>query len=324
MESKPVLFIDLLNLYCRSFASVPLTNDNGEHVGGVYGSLNALQSYIKRFEPSECIIAWEGSQSGERRRKKLKEYKEGRKMVGMRRGFTTSDRDEKEAFARQLELLKASLDHLPMKQVAVKYLEADDAIAYMAKKVIDKKSIIITTDRDYLQLVDENISVFRPVKTKENPTGEMIYLEWMHKKENIHPYNYALLKAIVGDKSDNITGVKGIGEKTARKDIHLLWSAHEEFDIDDLFKWLLTRKEKKYQKYLDNEDLIRLNYKIVQLLELEISLASIDSLRNSYISETPKFNSYQFRINLLSEDISPTNLDNWMASFSILQDKPVI
>ena len=245
-------------------------------------------------------------------------------MVGMRRGFTTSDVDEKEAFARQLELLKNSLDHLPMKQVAVKYLEADDAIAYMAKKVIDKKSIIITTDRDYLQLVDENISVFRPVKTKENPTGEMINLEWMHKKENIHPYNYALLKAIVGDKSDNITGVKGIGEKTARKDIHLLWSAHEEFDIDDLFKWLLTRKEKKYQKYLDNEDLIRLNYKIVQLLELEISLASIDSLRNSYISETPKFNSYQFRINLLSEDISPTNLDNWMASFSILQDKPVI
>ena len=324
MESKPVLFIDLLNLYCRSFASVPLTNDNGEHVGGVYGSLNALQSYGKRFEPSECIIAWEGSQSGERRRKKLKEYKEGRKMVGMRRGFTTSDVDEKEAFARQLELLKNSLDHLPMKQVAVKYLEADDAIAYMAKKVIDKKSIIITTDRDYLQLVDENISVFRPVKTKENPTGEMINLEWMHKKENIHPYNYALLKAIVGDKSDNITGVKGIGEKTARKDIHLLWSAHEEFDIDDLFKWLLTRKEKKYQKYLDNEDLIRLNYKIVQLLELEISLASIDSLRNSYISETPKFNSYQFRINLLSEDISPTNLDNWMASFSILQDKPVI
>ena len=324
MESKPVLFIDLLNLYCRSFASVPLTNDNGEHVGGVYGSLNALQSYVKRFEPSECIIAWEGSQSGERRRKKLKEYKEGRKMVGMRRGFTTSDVDEKEAFARQLELLKNSLDHLPMKQVAVKYLEADDAIAYMAKKVIDKKSIIITTDRDYLQLVDENISVFRPVKTKENPTGEMINLEWMHKKDNIHPYNYALLKAIVGDKSDNITGVKGIGEKTARKDIHLLWSAHEEFDIDDLFKWLLTRKEKKYQKYLDNEDLIRLNYKIVQLLELEISLASIDSLRNSYISETPKFNSYQFRINLLSEDISPTNLDNWMASFSILQDKPVI
>ena len=324
MENKPVLFIDLLNLYCRSFASVPLTNDNGEHVGGIYGSLNALQSYIKRFEPSECVIAWEGAQSGERRRKKLREYKEGRKMVGMRRGVTTSDIDEKEAFARQLDLLKNSLDFLPMKQVAVKYLEADDAIAYLAKKVIDKKSIIITTDRDYLQLVDENISVFRPVKTKENPTGEMIDLEWMHKKENIHPPNYALLKAIVGDKSDNIQGVKGVGEKTVKRQIHLLWDDKKGYDIDDLFEWLKGRSESKYQKYIDNEELIRLNYKIVQLLELEISLASIDSLRNSYISDTPKFNSYKFRINLMSEDISPNNIDNWVANFSILNEQPVL
>ena len=324
MKENPILFIDLLNLYWRSFASVPLTNDGGEHVGGIYGSLNALQSYIKRFEPSECIIAWEGSQSGERRRKKLKEYKEGRKMVGMRRGFTTSDRDEKAAFARQLELLKDALDHLPMKQVAVKYLEADDAIAYLAKKVADKKSVIVSTDRDYLQLIDENISVFRPVKTKENPTGELIDLEWMHKKENIHPPNYALLKAIVGDKSDNIAGVKGVGEKTARKDIKILWSDREAFDIDDLFKWLLSRSEKKYQKYIDNEELIRNNYKVVQLLELEVSMAAIDTLQNSYISDTPKFNSYKFRVNLLSEDISPNNLDNWMASFSILSKTPVI
>jgi len=210
-----------------------------------------------------------------------------------------------------------------MKQVAVKYLEADDAIAYLARKVIKEKSIIVTTDKDYLQLINENISVFRPVKTKENPQGELIDLEWMYKKENIHPYNYALLKAIVGDKSDNITGVKGVGEKTARKEIHLLW-AKENFDIDDLFKWLLTRKEKKYQKYLDNEDLIRLNYKVVQLLELEISLTSIDSLQNSYISDTPKFNSYQFRLKLMSEDISPTNIDNWLANFSILNTKPVL
>ena len=211
-----------------------------------------------------------------------------------------------------------------MKQVAVKYLEADDAIAYLAKKVADKKSVIVSTDRDYLQLIDENISVFRPVKTKENPTGELIDLEWMHNKENIHPPNYALLKAIVGDKSDNIAGVKGVGEKTARKDIKILWSDREAFDIDDLFKWLLSRSEKKYQKYIDNEELIRNNYKVVQLLELEVSMAAIDTLQNSYISDTPKFNSYKFRVNLLSEDISPNNLDNWMASFSILSKKPVI
>ena len=317
---KPVLFIDLLNLYCRCFSSVPLTDDNGLHVGGVYGTLNALQSYVKTFTPSEVYICWEGSQSAERRRKKLKEYKEGRKFVGMRRGFTTSDTDEKEAFTRQLNLLKQCLDSLPIKEVSVKYLEADDVIAYMAKKVVkDIPKIIISTDKDYFQLVDEDISIFRPVKTKENPKGEMIDLEWMHKKENIHPYNYALLKAIVGDKSDNIAGVKGVGEKTARKEIHLLWGDNKEYGIDDLFEWLHGRREKKYQKYIDNEGLIRNNYKVVQLLELEVSLASIESLQNTFIKDTPKFNSMKFRIKLLDENISPSNLDNWMASFSILR-----
>ena len=105
MSDKPVLLIDLLNLYCRCFSSIPLTNDDGEHVGGFYGSLNALQSYINKFSPSECIIAWEGAGSSQKRRKKLQDYKSGRKMVGMRSGFEPSDETEKEAFARQLGCL---------------------------------------------------------------------------------------------------------------------------------------------------------------------------------------------------------------------------
>ena len=214
------------------------------------------------------------------------------------------------------------MDQLPMKQVAVKYLEADDAIAYLARKVIKQKSIIVTTDKDYLQLIDENISVFRPVKTKENPLGELIDLEWMYNKENIHPYNYALLKAIVGDKSDNITGVRGVGEKTARKEIHLLW-AKENFDIDDLFKWLLTRKEKKYQKYIDNEELIRNNYRLVQLLDIDVNIQSIVALERSYEKKELKFNSYQLRLKLLSEDISPTSIDNWVSIFMSVQREPL-
>ena len=67
------------------------------------------------------------------------------------------------------------------------------------------------------------------------------------------------------------------------------------------------------------EGLIRNNYKVVQLLELEVSLASIESLQNTFIQDTPKFNSMKFRIKLLDENISPSNLDNWMASFSMLR-----
>ena len=311
VSDKPVLLIDLLNLYCRCFSSIPLTNDDGEHVGGFYGSLNALQSYINKFSPSECIIAWEGAGSSQKRRKKLQDYKSGRKMVGMRRGFETSDETEKEAFARQLGALKEAMEFLPLKQVAVQYLEADDVIAYMCKNTIrDRKKIIVSTDRDYLQLVDENTSVFRPVKTKTNKQGEFIDLEWMHQKENIHPPNYALLKAVVGDKSDNIQGVKGIGEKTARNQIHLLWDNDKSYDAGDFIDWAKGRSEKKYQKYVENEKLIKLNYSVVQLQELEISMTAINAIDNSY----------KFRINLLNENVSPSNLDNWVASFSILKN----
>ena len=321
VSDKPVLLIDLLNLYCRCFSSIPLTNDDGEHVGGFYGSLNALQSYINKFSPSECIIAWEGAGSSQKRRKKLQDYKSGRKMVGMRRGFETSDETEKEAFARQLGALKEAMEFLPLKQVAVQYLEADDVIAYMCKNTIrDRKKIIVSTDRDYLQLVDENTSVFRPVKTKTNKQGQFIDLEWMHQKENIHPPNYALLKAVVGDKSDNIQGVKGIGEKTARNQIHLLWDNDKSYDAGDFIDWAKGRSEKKYQKYVENEKLIKLNYSVVQLQELEISMTAINAIDNSYKRDTPKFNSYKFRINLLNENVSPSNLDNWVASFSILKN----
>ena len=321
VSDKPVLLIDLLNLYCRCFSSIPLTNDDGEHVGGFYGSLNALQSYINKFSPSECIIAWEGAGSSQKRRKKLQDYKSGRKMVGMRRGFETSDETEKEAFARQLGALKEAMEFLPLKQVAVQYLEADDVIAYMCKNTIrDRKKIIVSTDRDYLQLVDENTSVFRPVKTKTNKQGEFIDLEWMHQKENIHPPNYALLKAVVGDKSDNIQGVKGIGEKTARNQIHLLWDNDKSYDAGDFIDWAKGRSEKKYQKYVENEKLIKLNYSVVQLQELEISMTAINAIDNSYKRDTPKFNSYKFRISLLNENVSPSNLDNWVASFSILKN----
>ena len=66
--------------------------------------------------------------------------------------------------------------------------------------------------------------------------------------------------------------------------------------------------------------MIKLNYSVVQLQELEISMTAINAIDNSYKRDTPKFNSYKFRINLLNENVSPSNLDNWVASFSILKN----
>lgn len=201
---QKVLFIDLMNMFVRCFSSIRLSNDDGLHVGGVFGTLNSLQSQIRMHSPDLVSVVWEGKGSSERRRKILKEYKEGRKFRGLNRQFEYSQEDEKESFARQLQLLKECLDVLPLYQPAVQYLEADDQIAYSCRQLFKNnyEKLIVSTDRDYFQLVDKDTSIFRPVKTKENPKGEIIDLKWMMNKEEVYPPNYALLKAIVGDKSE--------------------------------------------------------------------------------------------------------------------------
>ena len=321
---KKVLLIDLMNMFVRNFSAVRLTNDNGEHVGGVYGTLNSLQSQIKKHNPDIVSVVWEGKGSSERRRRTLKEYKEGRKFRGLNRHFEYSQEDESESFARQLQLLKECLDLLPVYQPAVQYLEADDQIAYSCRTFFkDETKVIVSTDRDFFQLVDNNTSVYRPVKTKENPKGEMIDMSYMVDKEDVFPPNYALLKAIVGDKSDNINGISGVGEKSVKRDFPLL-STNEDMDVDSVLDYARNQNNKKYQKYIDNEDLLRRNYKIVQLLDIDVNIQSIQALEKSYENKDLKFNSYQLRLKLLSEDISPSNIDNWVSSFMSVSREPVI
>ena len=321
---KKVLLIDLMNMFVRNFSAMRLTNDDGEHVGGAFGTLNSLQYQIKKHNPDIVSVVWEGKGSSERRRKKLKEYKEGRKFRGLNRYFEYSQEDESVSFARQLQLVKECLDVLPVYQPAVQYLEADDQIAYSCRNFFkDDAKIIISTDRDFFQLVDERTAIFRPVKTKENPKGELIDLDWMMQKEDVFPPNYALLKAIVGDKSDNIRGVSGVGEPTAKTDFPLL-NKMEESDVDDVLEYAGKQEDKRYGKYIDNAELMKRNYEIVQLLDIDVNMQSIQALEKSYENKELKFNSYQLRLKLLGENISPSNIDNWVSTFMSVSREPVI
>ena len=323
---QKVLFIDLMNMFVRCFSSIRLSNDDGLHVGGVFGTLNSLQSQIRMHSPDIVSVVWEGKGSSERRRRTLKEYKEGRKFRGLNRQFEYSQEDEKESFARQLQLLKECLDVLPLYQPAVQYLEADDQIAYSCKQLFKNnyEKVIVSTDRDYFQLVDENTKVYRPVKTKENPKGETINISWMLDKEKVHPINYALLKAIVGDKSDNIKGISGVGEATVKKDFPIL-----NFGVTTLENLLGHAKDKvgdgktKYKKYIENSETIERNYKLVQLLDVDVSLQSIQALERCYKNKETKFNSYKLRVNLLNENISPNNIDNWVSVFNSVHHEPI-
>ena len=320
---KKVLLIDLMNMFVRNFSAVRLTNDDGEHVCGVYGTLNILQSQIKKHGPDVVSVVWEGKGSSERRRKTLKEYKEGRKFRGLNRHCEYSQEDEKESFARQLHLLKECLDELPVYQPAVQYLEADDQIAYSCRNFFKNDAkIIVSTDRDFFQLVDERTAIFRPVKTKEHPKGELIDIDWMMEKEGVFPPNYALLKAVVGDKSDNIGGINGVGEKSLKRDFPLVYEK-ESADVPNLLEYAGQQKNSKYEKYVDSAELLKRNYEIVQLLDIDVNIQSIQALEKSYENKELKFNSYQLRLKLMDENIAPSNIDNWISSFMSVSREPI-
>jgi len=320
-----ILIIDMLNMYVRNFSAFAITNDNGDLVSGIYGSLASIRSSIEKHKPDHVIIAWEGEQSAERRRKTLVNYKEGRSFTGLnRKYFEYSEEDERDSFRRQLLLLKECLDELPVIQLSIKYLEADDVIAYLCKKVIKDHhdKIIVSNDKDYYQLVDETTTVFRPVKTKQNPQGEFVDMKWMMENEHCYPPNYIIIKAIAGCASDKIDGVAGVGEKSVKKDFPFL-AETKEYTVADTIAFAKNSKNKKYTKYVDNEQLITDNQTLVQLIDPNISLKSVDTIFNIVEKDTPRFNPYKFRLKLLSEGISPTNIENWIASFLSLKTKKI-
>jgi DNA polymerase I len=324
MKKEKVLLIDMLNMYVRNFSAFAVMNDNGQLVSGLYGSLASIRSQIDLHQPDHVFVVWEGEKSSERRRKTLTDYKAGRTFKGLnRKYFEYSMEDERESFARQIMVLKECLDELPIRQLAVKYLEADDVIAYLCKGVLrdEYEKIIVSSDKDYFQLVDDTTTVFRPIKTKQDPKGQFINMDWMMEKEECYPQNYTLIKSLCGDKSDNISGVKGVGEKTVKRDFPFL-SNMTQYTVDHIQEHAieqLDNKQKKYQKYIDNKDLIQQNYNIVQLLDEDMSLRSVDTIIKLVEKYECGFNPPKFRIKLLSEGISPSNIDNWISSYSTVK-----
>ena len=319
--NKKVVFIDLMNMFVRNFSVLTLTNVNGEHVGGFYGTLSSIKSLITKLDADEVVIAWEGKQSGERRRKTLTSYKEGRRMVGLNRIFENEEEDERESLARQLQLLKETLDFLPVYQIAVQYQEADDIIAWMVNNSFDGyEKVIVSTDKDYFQLVNEQTSVYRPVKINKKH-GQIINVEHMLNEEQCHPSNYTLVKSVCGDKSDKIEGVPRVGEKTFKKDFPFLTDDHQ-YSINDIIEYAskqLSSKNKKYQKYIDYKDLIEKNYGLVQLHNVNLTIQDIDYVNYCLENNKPKFNPMKFRLKLLTEDVSPNNASEWTSTFASLQ-----
>lgn len=293
-----VLLVDGLNTFIRSYAASPVTNNDGVHVGGITGFLMSVGSAIKMINPTQVIVVFDGKNGSGRRRQLYPDYKAKRKVkIRLNRGDGSVDQDNQ---LQQLIRLISYLETLPFKVITIEHTEADDVIAYLASdyfKDKDTQAYIMSSDKDFFQLVNESIYIWSPTKKK------LYYKEDVQAELGLPPQNVAIYKALVGDTSDNIPGVSGIGLKTLIKCMPDISTTPMTLDrfleyAQELDKQIKT---KFCKKILDAEDKVRLYYSIVQLATSNINTANklkIIDLVDNEISKTQKATFYK----MLTED----------------------
>ena len=194
-----LVIIDGNSLINRAFYALPiLSNSRGEFSNGVYGFTNILIKTILEIKPKYIIVALDYGKKTFRN-KIYGDYKANRKQTP-------------EELKSQFPILKELLKTMGISYIEKEGFEADDLIGTLSRK-FDTKNIIITGDKDALQLIDDNTDVWLTKKgiteVKEMTTETLKY------EMGLLPYQIIELKSLMGDSSDNIPGVKGIGEKTA-------------------------------------------------------------------------------------------------------------
>lgn len=231
------MLIDGSSLIFRAFFALPnLSNNDGVMTNGVYGFLTMYRNAFDKYKPDYVLVAFDRS-SKTFRNDEYKDYKANR------------DKTPNE-LSYQFGILKDILDSMGVKYTDLDGFEADDIVgtyAEMAKEAGDK-AVLITGDRDYLQLVDDDILVYL---TKKGVSDTVEYTVDKIKEEyGITPKQLIDVKGLMGDKSDNIPGVDGIGEKRALDFIRKYGSIENLYDnLDDI-------SGKKTKENLENNEAV--------------------------------------------------------------------
>jgi|TARA_R110000824_G_scaffold365691_1_gene554224 5'-3' exonuclease len=309
-----IMVFDGLNTFIRSFGATPAYNEDGDHIGGITGFLYSVGKTVRDFKPSRCVIAFDGRGGNTKRKKIYKDYKANRANKTKLRRFDHHDstiENEQQSMKHQFSRLVSYLDNLPVTFLSMDGIEADDTIAYIAQMYNDtcKKITIVSTDRDFYQLVDDRIQVWSPIKKKMYDTQAVI------DEFGVHPNNMVLYRSFTGDKSDNIPGVSGIGPKTILKLIPEIVN-EQQVTLKDLFKksnQLLT-EVKQYQRILDSHEILEKNWLLMNIKLLDISANTSSKIRGIMEQPVNGLNRTEFQ-RLFYEDkmwAVMKNLPDWL------------
>lgn len=318
-----VLILDGLNTLIRNF-SVSLTiNSDGNHVGGLQGFLKSLGSMHRMFNPTRIIIVWDGIGGAQNRKNLDSHYKAQRAHASVIHYDLYEDKkSEMQSIQDQADRLLDYLACLPVTYIQIDKLEADDVIAYLATNFsrAGRKVTIVSSDKDFLQLIDSNVEVYSPIrKVVFDHTAAGAFLQ-------VLPENYNIVKTVLGDMSDGLTGVRGVGLRGLIKGFPELVT-DPKLTLDKLFdlcseRYIATKKA-VFGKMLAGWTTIEHNYKLMDLHE-----TVLDEEEKEIVHEILKYPVPPLRIgpflHLLEEDKFEfmKDTEGWLCQFSsLVQEK---
>ncbi len=301
-----VVLIDGMNLFIRCFSAIPTLNEDGTHIGGISGFLQSLVSTIKLLNPTRIVVVFDGKGGSQRRRKIYSEYKHKRAINSRLNRVVGFDNitDEQSSLKYQLFRLSLYLQNLPITIISIDNVEADDVIAY-ASQYLKEYNTIVSNDTDFLQLVSDKVSVYSPSKKKTyNP-------ENLLEETGIWCENYAIYKSLVGDKSDNISAIKGLGEKKIKKHFPQL-ANRTKIDLENIIEFckLYDGSLKSMQILKNNVEKIYRNYSLIQLSDVDISESYKSIIRNILDSDIDPINKVELN-KLFIYDKLYASINNW-------------
>jgi DNA polymerase-1 len=199
------LLVDGDNLFKIGFHGAKDVYNDGAHVGGVFHFVNILRKFLDEHNHDKVVVFWDGDSNSSIRKGLYPQYKANRRQ--------DMNEYKYESYLYQKSRVKQYLEEVFVRQVEMVSNEADDLIAYYCKISKDENIIIFSADKDLTQLISERVTIYSPITKQYFKNGDMITIN----KVDIPHYNVLLTKIFTGDKSDNIDGIEGLGEKTLIK-----------------------------------------------------------------------------------------------------------
>lgn len=299
MSKEKLLILDGNSLMNRAYYALPpLTNSEGLHTNGIYGFTTMLLKMKEEIKPDYIVSTFDRS-APTFRHNEYKDYKAGRKKMPPE-------------LAEQFPTVKELLELLSINIFEIDGFEADDLIGTLSNFAANKniEIYIVTGDRDALQLASENINV---IITKKGMTEKEVYdKNRMIEEYGVTPTQFIDVKGLMGDSSDNIPGVPGVGEKTAFKLIKEYGSIENVLqNIDNISGKKLKENLLQYsEQAIFSKKLATIKIDV----PIEIDLESIKS-KDNYDAEGVRrlFTRLQFKSlidKMLGEEISNEKLEN--------------